>query len=141
MERIGREADRANPPKLWSVAVVKGGEETARVTLCASAEMRDGFERMVPLHGGKACALNAQPEFLPNRVKVRCIAGDRPMLVENFTAGDPQRDFSVYMRMRSLDGGEIVREQTRRYRLLGVCPAGWKAGWSTDRNGRITPAT
>ncbi|WP_369061650.1 hypothetical protein ABOZ73_06370 [Caulobacter sp. 73W] len=123
------------------MAVVTAGEETAKVTLCASPEIRAGFERMVPMHQGKACALNAQPEFLPNRVNIRCIADERPMLVENFLAGDPQRDFSVYMRMRSLDGGEIVREQTRHYRLLGDCPAGWRAGWSTDRNGRVVPAT
>lgn len=140
IERLSREADTRNPPRLWSVAVMKIGQETAKVTLCASAEMKEGFGRMVPMHQGKACALTDQPEFLPNRVKIRCIADDRPMLVENFTAGDRGKDFSVYMRMRSLDGGEVVLEQTRRYRLIGECPKGWLAGWSTDRNGRVVPA-
>ncbi|MDG2520231.1 hypothetical protein P7B02_01660 [Caulobacter segnis] len=141
IERLSRDADAQNPPRLWSVAVMKNGEEAAKVTLCASAEMKEGFERMVPMHEGKACALNDQPEFLPNRVKIRCIADNRPMLVENFTAGDRDKDFSVYMRMRSLDGGEIVREQTRRYRLIGDCPEGWRAGWSSDRKGRVVPAS
>ncbi|WP_269714714.1 hypothetical protein [Caulobacter sp. NIBR2454] len=138
-ERLSSQAAASNPPRLWAVSVIRNGDEAAKVTLCASDEIRAGFTRMIPMHDGKACALSAQPEFLENRVKIRCVADGRPMLVENFTKGDVAREFSVYMRMRSLDGGEVVREQTRRYRLLGACPAGWAAGWSTDRSGQVVP--
>jgi hypothetical protein len=130
---------RLAPPQplwLWSIAVVERGVETAPVTLCANDLIRAGFNTPLPASDGTACALMSAPEIGPDQAKMRCALGGRPFEVRAFTRGDPAKDFLVDFRMRGLDAERLVLRQTRHYRLLGACPAGWIAGDTTDRQGR-----
>ena len=56
--------------------------------------------------------------------------------MNSYWHGARDRDFTVEMSVSSLDDPRTAFAQTRRYRKLGACPAGWVAGDRWDREGR-----
>lgn len=129
-------APAADAPGLWQVDVVAAAAAPPAkpVFLCADRRLRQSLVQALPEIAGKPCALLEPPTIRPGQFQARCQAGDTKVVASSATTGDLQRDFTVNTHMSSRPAdptqaeprGEFV--QTRRYRLLGACPAGWAIG-------------
>ncbi len=124
----------AEKRELWSMEAE--GAKAAPVVVCTDIAMRLGFVKPVPSAGGAPCIRLNRPVERPGSYAFRCqLAGEEWAVVSTWT-GDASRDLTVAMSVSSLDNPNVAYAQTRRYRRLGACPAGWSIGESRDRQGR-----
>jgi hypothetical protein len=115
-----------DPPQLW-LAQVTGGPSAAAVFVCADDKVRQGLTTGRAEVNGTSCASIGNPVEKPGLYAQRCRADGVRYALHVTTEGDQARDFKVAFALQSLDGPAAVR-QTRRYRLIGPCPAGWRIG-------------
>lgn len=126
------ELDAADPPQLWSITVVdaKGRTLSAPVRICADTPMRVGFLNQTAGVGDNLCKPDLPPVIRADIISTRCQMNGRSFAVYNAAVGDRARDFTVAFTLQSLDEDTVRLAQTRRYRYLGACPAGWGVGES-----------
>lgn len=138
---VSRRAAQADPPQLWSVEVIDASARPADkpIRICADRLIRTGFIAQHAQAGDFPCRTDAPAVITPTSASMRCEIAGRQYAIYNAAEGDLARDFTVKFTMRSIGGDEVGLTQTRRYRYLGACPAGWKIGDATDRYGRPAP--
>jgi hypothetical protein len=119
---------------LWSMEAVGTGAPPVRV--CTDVAIRAGLARPAPAVGDTPCTRLGRPVETDATYAFRCELGDREWAVNSYWNRDRGRDFTVEMTVSSLDDPRVTYAQTRRYRKLGACPAGWVAGDTRDRQGR-----
>ncbi|MDB5456410.1 MAG: hypothetical protein JWP92_1995, partial [Caulobacter sp.] len=78
----------AEPPSLWSIAVVERGDEPeaapTKVTICADAAVRAGFQAPLPVTDGQACELTGPVGVSRDRVRMLCDFDGRSFYVQAF---------------------------------------------------------
>lgn len=118
------------PPSFWRVEIVEdSGGQTGAVEVCANPEIFAAFSRAEPSIAGQPCKPYGKPATdTPTDYAGRCEANGQRYGLYVSTQGDRASDFTVRFALQPLqtDIGTVV--QARRYRRLGDCPAGWKAG-------------
>jgi hypothetical protein len=120
--------------ELWSMEAV--GSSAPPVRVCTDAVMRLGLARPAPAVGDKPCTRLGRPVETASTYGFKCELGDQEWAVNAYWHGERDRDFTVEMLVSSLDDPHARYSQTRRYRKLGACPAGWVAGDGWDRQGK-----
>lgn len=132
-----------DPPQLWSIEVVPAQAGWNPVLVCADHAMRQGFARPLPAIGSAQCdPVDDDARTEGGVYTVRCDLNERRFGVSSSVTGDVSRDFVARYQVTDLAGFMPTRTrasaeagQTRRYRKLGACPAGWTIGVRTDRDG------
>ncbi len=130
--------DVMDPRELWSVEALPAQSGWAPVKLCTDARTRSGFTTPLPSVGGAPCLPTSPPQQRANRLSTRCQVDGAPYVASAVVEGDTAADFTTAYRVTGLGGtweSPEVYEQTRRYRRLGPCPAGWAVGDHTDHAG------
>ena len=125
--RIVERQRAMDPPQLW-LAEVTGGPQAAAVFVCADDRVRQGLTAARAEVNGTPCASIGNPVEKPGLYAQRCGADGVRYALHVTTEGDQARDFQVAFALQSLDGPAAAVRQTRRYRLIGPCPAGWRIG-------------
>jgi len=120
--------------ELWSIEAVGSGVPPARI--CTDVAMRLGFVKPSPAVGQAPCTLIGKPVQTASNYNFRCELGDREWAVFSYWQGDRSRDFTDAVSVSSLDPPSADYVQTRRFRKLGPCPAGWVAGDAFGQQGR-----
>lgn len=120
-----------DPPQLWLVQVVgqKDGPAAA-VFVCADAPLREAFVPARAEVNGRPCRDTTPPEAKASAWSLRCETKGRRFAVSASTVGDLAQDFRLNLALTPYfdpPGVQAVR-QTRRFRRVGACPAGWKVG-------------
>lgn len=132
----------SDPPQLWLVQVIDEKEKaTASVYVCADAPLREAFVRTRGEVNGEPCRDTTPPEEKANEWSLRCEADGRRFAVSSSTVGDLTQDFRLNFALTPCfdpPGVQAVR-QTRRFRRVGACPAGWRIG-DQARPGQRPPA-
>lgn len=118
----------AEPPSLWRVEVLSDGAVVDTVDICADKDVQSGFSRPAPAVNGMPCIRVGEAVETDGTYSVRCRVDDQLYRVGSSTTGDPARDLTVEMSVTRQDAKGPSFEQTRRYRLQGPCPAGWRVG-------------
>lgn len=124
-----------DPPQLWLAQVVgEGGRPKASVFICVDAKLREGFARTRAEVNGAPCRDATGPIEKAHEWALRCLVGGQPFAVSAATTGDLAQDFRLDFALTPLwsprgpdDDSRTVR-QTRRFRRVGPCPAGWRIG-------------
>jgi hypothetical protein len=135
--------EAVDPPQLWSVEAVPAQAGWRPVLVCADRAMRQGFARPLPAVGTAQCDPVEDDARTEGGVyTVRCDLNGRRFGVSSVVTGDVTRDFVARYQVTDLAGFMATRTraaseavQSRRYRKLGACPAGWTIGDRTDRFG------
>lgn len=118
-----------DPPELWlAEALDKDGQPASAVQVCTDHAMRQGFVRANAEVNGQACAPHRDAVERDGLYAVRCELNGHPYGLTLNRSGDPARDFTVRFTLTALDGTAGAAAQTRRFRRLGPCPAGWHVG-------------
>jgi hypothetical protein len=120
--------------ELWSIEATGSGAPPVRI--CTDVAMRGGFVKPSPAVGDAPCTLIGRPVQTASNYNFRCELGFREWAVTSYWQGDRSRDFTDAVLVTSLDPPPGEYAQTRRFRKLGPCPAGWAAGDAFDRQGR-----
>ncbi|MDB5430340.1 MAG: hypothetical protein JWP35_1456 [Caulobacter sp.] len=128
----------ADPPQLWSVQVTDASARPGDkpILMCTDRLIRTGFLNQHAFTQTDSCQPERAPVVKPDSVSMRCAMGGESYAIYNAAKGDQAKDFQVTFTMRSIQGDAVSLRQTRRYRHIGPCPAGWKIGDATDRYGR-----
>jgi hypothetical protein len=124
------------PPQLWRVdALTETGEVRASVFVCADTALRETFVRTRAEVNGEICKDTTMPVMKGNGWALRCAAHGLPFAVSAATIGDPERDFHLNFGLTELyhyptaDAPRpMSARQSRHFRRLGACPAGWRIG-------------
>jgi hypothetical protein len=124
--RVRAQQTAIDPPRLWSASVI-GGAAPATVMICADSGVRDGFSRTIADVNGDIC-LADDVRSTANSYVTHCSAGGRRYAVSLLTEGDRTRDFKATFTLHTLEAPVVSVWQTRRYRQVGACPAGWNIG-------------
>jgi hypothetical protein len=132
-----------DPLELWSVETSPSEAGWAAVRICTDSNLRKGFTHPLPAIGSQQCdPMENDASGEGDRYAVRCTLNGRTFGVSSVTSGDRARDFTVAYSVTDLAGflaapdqSGSEAQQTRRYRRLGACPAGWDAGDSSNRFG------
>lgn len=125
--RVASLIERA-PLSMWSATVLDAdGRELAETHVCADPLVRQGFELPLPKVNGSACLMVEQPVLREGRFDGRCKVGALTFVVNSSRTGDAG-DFTIRMRAQPLGIGDPGVLRITRYRNLGPCPAGWRAG-------------
>jgi hypothetical protein len=118
-----------DPPELWlAEALDADGRSAGAVKVCTDHAMREGFARANAEVDGQTCAPHRDAVQRDGLYAVRCELNGHPYGLTLNRSGDPARDFSVRFTLTALDGTAGAAAQTRRFRKLGPCPAGWQVG-------------
>ena len=125
-----------DPPQLWLVdALSETGAIKASVFVCADTSLRETFMRTRAEVNGQPCKDTTSPVMAPNGWALRCEAAGRPYAVSAATIGDPQQDFRLNFGLTQLyyfptvaGPGRMTVRQSRHFRRIGACPAGWRIG-------------
>lgn len=115
-----------DPPRLWSAAVIGGGQ-SSEVFVCADSGIRDAFARTIADVNGERCLADKVTATADSYVTF-CSTRARRYAVSLRTEGDRSRDFKATFNLHTLDAPVVSAWQVRRYRLIGACPAGWRIG-------------
>jgi hypothetical protein len=120
-----------DPPQLWLVQVI-GAQNlpTAATFVCADTPIRETFTRARAEVNGEPCRDNTVAKLKEREWALTCHAQGRIFAVSASTLGDLSRDFRLNFALTPLfdrSGVGTVR-QTRRFRLMGACPFGWRIG-------------
>ena len=126
-----------DPLQLWLVEAIDGaGRVQGRAYVCADTAVRETFLRARAEIDGEPCLDDAGPVVRPGLWTVRCRAQGRRFAVSAMTTGDPARDFRLDFALPPLDHATGAARQTRRFRQVGPCPAGWNIGDQAPPGGR-----
>jgi hypothetical protein len=126
-----------DPLQLWLVEAMDGaGRVQGRAYVCTDAAVRETFLRARAEINGEPCLDDAGPVVKPGLWTIRCRAQGRRFAVSAVTRGDPQRDFRFDFALTPLDHATDGARQTRRFRKVGACPAGWNIGDQAPPGGR-----
>ncbi|CAN7397056.1 hypothetical protein [Caulobacter sp. LjRoot300] len=116
-------------PSFWRADVVDdSGGRAGSVLFCADSSVVELFSRPNAEINGQVCKETLVTTFKEDEYLGKCEAfGDLYGLSVN-TTGDRKSDFTVRFALIPLQSslGKVV--QSRRYRRIGGCPAGWKLG-------------
>lgn len=124
---------RAAATSLWlAESLGPTGRVHRRTEVCADGALREGFERPEPVVNGEACRTSGKVVERPGLRASRCKALGRSFGVTVTARGDPARDLTMRYALTPMDGGGGPLIQTVRYRLIGVCPRGWRPGDERD---------
>ncbi len=134
-ERYRARQAAIDPPHLWSVEVVPAREGVVAVQVCADSRIHEGLARPAVTAGEAPCRPMGE-EVVSAGVRIqRCDLNGETWVTTSALKGDMARDFTSVQSAQPVNG-EGGYSQTRRYRLLGDCPADWNVGDSTDQQGR-----
>ena len=125
---IAARAAAMDPPQLWLVeALDAAGQRAGAVQVCTDSALRAGFTRANAEVNGETCAPHRDPVEKPGLYAVRCDLNGHPygLTLNRLGASD---DYQVRFTLTALDGVKAAAAQTRHYRRLGACPAGWRVG-------------
>ncbi|MFI4974968.1 MAG: hypothetical protein ACHP84_10550 [Caulobacterales bacterium] len=127
----------SNPTtQLWRIEAVNTAARP--VFICADATIRGGFARPLPDINGQPCTVLDPPVVKPGIFVAWCESGATRAVASSGIHGDLARDFTVStdISLRPTDSTKATPKsdvrQTRRYRLIGGCPAGWAIGDSAS---------
>jgi len=134
--RILNRQQLIEPPQLWRVdALSETGGVKASVFVCADTSLRETFVRARAEVNGEICKDTTSPDMRENGWALRCSADGRPFAVSASTIGDPTRDFRLDFAITELyfaptpgDPQPAHARQSRHFRRVGQCPAGWRIG-------------
>ena len=136
---LGAAAPAPDIPNLWSVEVVDKAAPSRPTYLCADRRMRESMTQALPEVEGKTCNVLEPPVVKGNHFQARCQSGDTIMVANSAVQGDAERDFTVVTDISTRPAAPSQAEprgeftQTRHYRLVGACPAGWSLGDSATQ--------
>lgn len=129
--RILARQQAIDPPQFWLVQVIgDAGAATASTFVCADTSLREAFVRTRAEVNGEPCEDTTMPMLKEREWALSCKAGARGFAVSASTLGDLDQDFRLNFALTPIldpTGIGTVR-QTRRFRRLGACPAGWRIG-------------
>jgi len=120
-----------DPPQLWLVQVLGAKPaQTAAVFVCADSSLRESFVRARAEINGQVCEDTTTPILKEHEWVLSCRAHGRGFAVSASTVGDLDRDFRLNFALTPLFNKTSVGtvSQSRRFRLMGACPAGWRVG-------------
>ena len=120
-----------DPPQLWLVQLLDGKARPApAVFVCADTSLRDSFVRARAEVNGRPCEDTTSPLLKAREWVLSCKAQGRAFTVSASTLGDLDRDFRLNFALTPLFNKAEVGtvRQSRRFRLVGACPAGWRIG-------------
>lgn len=118
-----------DPPKLWfAEALDAEGRSVDGLYLCADQRLKEGLARAAAWVNGRPCQPERDPVDRPGLYAARCEVSGRPFGLTVNRQGDLDRDFTVRVAVKALDGTAQEGGHVRRYRLTGPCPAGWAIG-------------
>ena len=120
-----------DPPQLWLVQVLGAQPApTAAVFVCADSALRESFVRARAEIDGQICEDTTTPILKEHEWVLSCRAHGRAFAVSASTLGDLDRDFRLNFALTPLFNKTSVGtvSQSRRFRLMGACPAGWRIG-------------
>jgi hypothetical protein len=134
--RILARQQAIDPPQLWLVqALGDAGAVKGSVFVCADTALRETFVRTRAEVNGEICRDTTSPVMKTNEWALRCEAGGLPFAISASTVGDPQRDFRLDFGLTQLYYFPTVTgpqrmsvRQSRHFRRIGACPAGWRIG-------------
>lgn len=120
-----------DPPQLWLVQLTEmTPAQGAAVFVCADSALRESFVRARAEINGQPCEDTTLPLLKDREWVLSCRAHGQAFTVSASTLGDLDRDFRLNFALTPLfdaNGVGTVR-QSRRFRLVGACPAGWRIG-------------
>lgn len=120
-----------DPPQLWLVQVIAAKPPpAAAVFVCADSALRDSFGRARAEINGQPCEDTTPPLLKEREWVLSCRAHGRGFTVSSSTLGDLDRDFRLNFAITPLFNKASIGtvSQSRRFRLIGACPAGWRIG-------------
>jgi len=120
-----------DPPQLWLVQVIAAKPtQPAAVFVCADTSLRESFVRARAEIDGQVCQDTTTPILKEHEWVLSCRAHGRGFAVSASTVGDLDRDFRLNFALTPLFNKTSVGtvSQSRRFRLVGACPAGWRIG-------------
>lgn len=129
--RILARQQAADPPQLWLVQVLDGRSKPApAVFVCADTALRDSFVRARAEVNGRPCEDTTRPLLKEREWVLSCRVHGRAFTVSASTLGDLDRDFRLNFALTPLFDKASVGtvSQSRRFRMMGACPAGWRVG-------------
>ena len=134
--RILARQEAIDPPQLWRVdALGPTGAVKASVFVCADTSVRETFVRARAEVNGEICKDTTPPVLKDNGWALRCQAHGWPFAVSATTLGDPRQDFRLNFGLTQLyyvptaaDPPAMSVRQSRHFRRIGACPAGWRIG-------------
>ena len=137
-----------DPPQLWRVEVLgDAGAVRAAVYVCADAAVRETFTRTRAEVNGAPCRDATSPKIADHGWALVCVAEGRPYAVSASTIGDTAQDFRLNFGLTQIDDtpaglgpGHLAVRQSRRFRRIGACPAGWRIG-DQAKPGKAPPRT
>lgn len=119
-----------DPPQLWRVQAMAGdGAISGEILVCTDSSMRAGLNRAdAETTDGRPCRPRHDPVERPGLYANRCELDGHPFGMTVNRTGDPDRDFTVAIALRALNGTGAASRQVRRFQRVGACPAGWAIG-------------
>lgn len=138
-QRLEARQAALDPPRLWRVETLDASPGES-LLVCADSTLRGGFRRANAEINGEPCISLIGSVDRPGLYAERCqIDGRRYGLTVN-SEGDFDRDFTASFSLAALDGSGVTARQTRRYRDVGPCPAGWGIGDQSRTGGQTSNA-
>jgi hypothetical protein len=132
-------APRRAPPQFWLVESVGAEAKVRPVRLCVDPLLRTGFTSFRVNLGKEACMADHLTSDATHET-YRCSVGGSEYGAAT-TWSQPRPDqLVVSSTLVDLETSTTVFARTLRYSLLGPCPAGWRVGEATDRQGRRVSA-
>ena len=120
-----------DPPQLWLVQVIAAKPApAAAVLVCVDTALREGFGRARAEINGQPCEDTTPPLLKEREWVLSCRAHGRGFTISSSTLGDLNRDFRLSFAITPLFNKASIGtvSQSRRFQLIGACPAGWRIG-------------
>lgn len=134
-ERFRARQAALDPPKLWSIEVVPGQAGIVPVKVCADSRIHAGLATPAVTAGESACTPIGRAVTANGVTVQRCEMNGETWVTTAAVKGDLARDFVSVQSAEPVSGVDGGYSQTRRYQLIGDCPASWNVGDSTNQKG------
>lgn len=129
--RITARQQAIDPPQLWLIQVIAvEPARAAAVFVCADTALRESFVRARAEINGQPCQDTTPPLLKEREWVLSCRAAGRGFTVSAATLGDLDRDFRLNFALTPIFNKATTGtvSQSRRFRRVGACPAGWRIG-------------
>jgi len=115
--------------QLWQVdALDDGGRPQSTVLACVDDALREQFLATRAKVNGRPCMDITPPGQKSHGWVLRCQTQGRWFTLSSTSTGDETHDFRLEVDMTPVFPDLGTVRQTRRFRRLGPCPAGWRIG-------------
>jgi hypothetical protein len=118
-----------DPPALWLLEDFDAaGRRQSAAFACADGPMRQTFARIHAEVAGTPCRDISLPVVRPGLTTERCEVDGHIYVFTTQAAGDQAQDFRLTVTVTPIGGESGLGRETRHYRRMGACPAGWRVG-------------